>query len=273
MKRPKSDRDGLIAHSVPTYGFEYRGPSSLMTGGGRVPIARAERDMHKWNVEAVFIQPDGSLGREVSRRQLLYNSYANCCKVRFAPHAVEFSPAACFFTVHSHGKAHTEIIPSYVSLTDSVVHSAGTEIGATQVASVRISPFDSLSSLREAIQASMISPAKSFGYSDRAAFIFSYADGVPIDWAQEERMVIGDIVATSPLCLSPGTRPGPEKKLICLRDCGLQEEAAGSDGTGEVKPRWKLLLDASCENGVSLQNANGIYTHGHMLTAPFVCFV
>ncbi len=111
-----------------------------------------------------------------------------------------------------------------------------------------MSPFDSVSFLRAAIQADAVrdtgtatNAVNSTGHRQRSRvirgcppFSFSYADGVAIDRGQEERLSVKDIAITSSSCYANSMTADEH-----------DQQWAGNTGSGEVAEKeMRVLLRA-----------------------------
>lgn len=166
-----------------------------------------------------------------------------------------------------------------------------------------MSPFDSVSFLRAAIQAdvvhdmgtrtiavnSTVHRQGSRGTRECPPFFFSYADGVAIDRGQEERLAVKDIAITSSsFCASGvaaedqdqqwnGNTDGGEStdKDMCvlLRVCEspTEQDTTGESGSG-VLHRWESMQGGFCGIEVISEGmAAGIFpkTKGISLSSTF----
>ena len=139
-----------------------------------------------------------------------------------------------------------------------------------------MSPFNSVRSLRAAILADFdrktrpsvdVRGGGGSGGGDSSgtppAFLFSYADGVPIDRGQEDRLSVQDIALASSPCsratnsvIRKGGREDRGRSgeaCVFLRACSYQDdELETGDGLheGGVLSRWGSLRGGSCESEV-----------------------
>ena len=131
------------------------------------------------------------------------------------------------------------------------------------MSAVVVSPFDSVSFLRAAIQADMVKTTISSnnaghrhgprGYRGCPSFAFSYADGVAIDRGQEERLLVKDIATkSSPACSvtdddprweggNEGRESGQGGMLVFLRAGEPRTKQATTDDGAGVLHRWESL--------------------------------
>lgn len=110
-----------------------------------------------------------------------------------------------------------------------------------QVAVVTVSPSDSVSSLRAAIHAD--------AHRGSPAFLFSYADGVPIDRGQEDRLRVRDMAVHSPISSAldmdlpweQATRS--QETLVFVQGYAPMKEQTTSDAAdgGGLLHRWENL--------------------------------
>lgn len=129
-----------------------------------------------------------------------------------------------------------------------------------------MSPFDSVSFLRAAIQADITKTTTSTNVGHRHGhrgnhgcppFAFSYADGVAIDRGQEERLSVKDIAVQSPppACTltddqqweashESGRRVHKEMHVF-LRACKPRTKQATTDDGAGVLHRWESLQGGS----------------------------
>lgn len=143
-----------------------------------------------------------------------------------------------------------------------------------QVSAVEMSPFDSVRSLRAAIHSDIgrknrptigVHGGGGGGGRGSPAFLFSYADGVPINRGQEDRLSVQDIAIASPSsrATNADSRGGGEdgrghsaEACVFLRACSYQsselETGDGSVLEGDVLSRWGSLQGGSCGNEVGL---------------------
>lgn len=128
-----------------------------------------------------------------------------------------------------------------------------------------LSPFDSVSFLRAAIQADIMKTTTSNntrhrhghrGHHGCPPFAFFYADGVAIDRGQEERLSVKDIaIQSSPACTvtdDPQWEVGNEsggsvqKEMhVFLRACEPRTKHATTDVGAGVLHRWESLSGGS----------------------------
>ena len=142
-----------------------------------------------------------------------------------------------------------------------------------------MSPFDSVSFLRVAIQADIMKAAISNnaghrhghrGYHGCPPFAFSYADGVAIDRGQEERLSVKDIAiqSSAPPCTvtdDPEREVGIESGSV-LKEMNVflrageprTKQATTDDGAG-VLHRWESLQRGSCGGEVREQLAKPVF--------------
>lgn len=123
------------------------------------------------------------------------------------------------------------------------------------MAAVAISPQDSVCSLRAAIN-NELHPDLVPGVGDAtgSTFLFCYADGVPIDRGQEERLYVRDITIQSSGSDtvdidSPWNSKGhPTEMCVFVHK---EREAVEEAGAQRVLHRWENLQGGSFESEVS----------------------
>lgn len=228
------------------------------------------------SVRALLLLSDWSIGHEVNLAQP-----TGCCLMYYCTRRGVYISRPLKIVV-SPQSIKNPILPlaSWNASSLSCRHA-----NAHQVSAVAVSPFDSVSFLRAAIQADIVRDASSVttttvnnagyrqGHCDSGSgggrggcppFAFSYADGVAVDRGQEERLSVKDIAVTSSVASSASSavgeatydhrwgedsaseQSGHKELRVFLRACEPRTQQPTADhGTSGVLHRWEDLQGTS----------------------------